>query len=59
MEELKGNEMVMEIAQKVSAWLAAQNKAMLGKKNPFSSFYEEMVSLKDTNGGRSYNFIVA
>ena len=47
MEELKGNEMVMEIAQKVSAWLAAQNKAMLGKKNPFSSFYEEMVSFRE------------
>ena len=37
--------MVMEIAQNVSAWLAAHNKALLGKKNQFSSFYEEMVSL--------------
>ena len=42
-KELKGNEMVMEIAQNVSAWLAAQNKALLQKKNPFCSFYEEMV----------------
>ena len=44
-ETLKGNEMVMEIAQNVSSWLAAHNKDLLGKKNPFSSFYEEMVSL--------------
>ena len=44
-KELKGNEMVMEIAQNVSAWLAAHNKALLEKKNPFCSFYEEMVRL--------------
>ena len=44
-KDLKGNEMVMEIAQNVSAWLAAHNKALLEKKNPFCSFYEEMVRL--------------
>ena len=40
---LKGNEMIMEVAQNVSAWLVAHNKALLEKKNPFYSFYEEMV----------------
>ena len=43
--ELKGNEMVMEIAQNVSALLAAHNKTLSNKKTttPFCSFYEEMV----------------
>ena len=42
---LKGNEMVMEIAQNVSALLAAHNKNLLDKKKntPICSFYEEMV----------------
>ena len=48
-KELRGNEMVMEIAQNVSSWLAAHNKSLLGKKNPFSSFYEEMVSIFKLN----------
>ena len=34
--------MVMDIAQKVSEWLAAHNKDMARKINRFSSFYEEM-----------------
>ena len=32
----------MDIAQKVSEWLAAHNKDMARKINRFSSFYEEM-----------------
>ena len=43
-KQLKGQEMVMELSQNVSSWLASLNKALLEKKSPFCSFYEEMVS---------------